>query len=194
MQPPKRRRNHQKESKPSFFQFGEKAEDVARDNDDLDTAGYVMKEYSYIIPVIFHKLNCYESHLIMQYVTCDYAPNSISVIPTNWEKFINFLFGNLRFLDSLKFLTAPSIRWSKVWLRMAEINFSHTSRHYPDSELVFAKGTYLYEYMDGRDKFVLTDLPPIDAFYSSLSEETVVVGGRRSWTLMKIISLIKRKK
>ena len=27
--------------------------------------------------------------------------------------------------------------------------------------------------MDGRDKFLLTDLPPIDAFYSSLSEETV---------------------
>ena len=27
--------------------------------------------------------------------------------------------------------------------------------------------------MDGRDKFLLTELPPIDAFYSSLSEETI---------------------
>ena len=26
--------------------------------------------------------------------------------------------------------------------------------------------------MDGRDKFLLTELPRIDAFYSSLSEET----------------------
>ena len=27
--------------------------------------------------------------------------------------------------------------------------------------------------MNGRDKFLLTELPPIDAFYSSLSEETI---------------------
>ena len=27
--------------------------------------------------------------------------------------------------------------------------------------------------MDGREKFRLTELPPIDAFYSSLSEETI---------------------
>ena len=27
--------------------------------------------------------------------------------------------------------------------------------------------------MDGREKFVLTESPPIDAFYSSLSEETI---------------------
>ena len=30
--------------------------------------------------------------------------------------------------------------------------------------------------MDGRDKFLLNDLPPIDAFYSSLSEETITLG------------------
>ena len=28
--------------------------------------------------------------------------------------------------------------------------------------------------MDGRDTFLLTELPPIDAFYSSLSEETII--------------------
>ena len=27
--------------------------------------------------------------------------------------------------------------------------------------------------MDGREKFLLIELPPIDAFYSSLSEETI---------------------
>ena len=27
--------------------------------------------------------------------------------------------------------------------------------------------------MDGREKCLLTELPPIDAFYSSLSEETI---------------------
>ena len=51
--------------------------------------------------------------------------------------------------------------------------FSHTARHYPNSELVFSKGNYPYAYMDGREKFLLTELPSIDAFYSSLSEETI---------------------
>ena len=27
--------------------------------------------------------------------------------------------------------------------------------------------------MDGRNKFLLTELPPIDSFYNSLSEETI---------------------
>ena len=42
----------------------------------------------------------------MQYVTRQYASNSIDVIPTTSEIFLNFQIGNLRFLDSLQFLTA----------------------------------------------------------------------------------------
>ena len=38
---------------------------------------------------------------------------------------------------------------------------------------ILAKGNYSYEYMDGRDKFLLTELPLIGAYYSSLSEETI---------------------
>ena len=51
--------------------------------------------------------------------------------------------------------------------------FSHTAGHYPDSDLVFAKENYPYEYVDGRDKFLLTELSPIDAFCSSLSDESI---------------------
>ena len=50
--------------------------------------------------------------------------------------------------------------------------FSQTARHYPDSDLVFAKGIYPYKYMDGRDKFLLNELPLINT-YSSFSEETI---------------------
>ena len=126
-----------------------------------------------MIPVIFHNLKGYDSHLIMQYVSCEYAPNSIDVIPTTSEKFFSFQIGNLRFLESLQFLTASLDTLVQSLAVDCRDKFSHTARHYPDSELVFSKENYPYEYMDGREKFLLTELPLIDAFYSSLSEETI---------------------
>ena len=110
----------------TFRKFVKKAEDVARDNDDeLDTADYMMTEDTDMIPVIFRNLKDYDSHLILQYVSREYAPNSIDVIPTTSEKFLCFQIGNLRFLDSLQFPPPPpSTRWCNVWLRMAEINLA----------------------------------------------------------------------
>ena len=116
-----------------------------------------MTEDSYMIPVIFHNLKGYDLHLILQYVTREY---SIDVIPTTSEKVSkSAIFASSKVYN---FLPPPSTRWSKVWLRMAEINLAiprGITRNYP------------YEYMVGRDKFSWTELPPIDAFYSSLSEE-----------------------
>ena len=119
--------------------FIKKAEDVARDNDDLDTADYMMTEDSYMIPVIFHNLKGYDSHLILQYVTREYAPNSIDAIPTTSEKFLSFQIGNLRFLDSLQFLTASLDTLVQSLATDGRDKFSHTTRHYPDSDLVIAK-------------------------------------------------------
>ena len=112
-------------------------------------------------PVIFHNLKGYDSHLIMQYITREYAPNSIDVISTISEKFLSFQIGNLGFLDSLQFLTASLDTLIQSLAADGRDNFSHTARHYQDCDLVFAKWNYPYEYMDGRD-----------TFYSSLSEET----------------------
>ena len=146
---------------------------MARDNDDHDTTDYMMTEDSYMIPVIFHNLKGYDSNLIMQYITREYAPRSINVIPTSSEKLLSFQIGNLCFLDSLQFLTASLNTLIESLAADGNDKFSLTARHYPDTDLVFAKGNYPYEYMDGRDTFLFTDLPPIDTFYSSLSEETI---------------------
>ena len=59
----------------TFRKFIKKGEDVARDNDDLDTADYMITVDSCMIAVIFHNLKSYDSHLIMQYVTRVYTPN-----------------------------------------------------------------------------------------------------------------------
>ena len=126
-----------------------------------------------MIPVILHNLKGYDSHLIMKDVTRVYASNSIDVIPTTSEKFLSFQIGIHRFLDSLQFLTASLDTLVQSLTADGSDKLSHTARHYPDSDLVFVKGNYPYEYMDVRDKFLLIALPSIDAFYSSLSEETI---------------------
>ena len=113
----------------------------------------MMTEDSYLIPAIFHNLKGYDSHLILQYITREYAPSSIDIIPTSSEKFLSFKIGNLRFLDSLQFLTASLDTLVQSTAADGTDKFSHTARHYPDSDLIFAKGNYPYEYMDGRDKY-----------------------------------------
>ena len=73
----------------------------------------------------------------MQYVTHEYAPNSIYVIPTTSEKFLSFQICNLRFLDSLQFLTASLDTLVQSLAADGRYKFSHIARHYPDSELIF---------------------------------------------------------
>ena len=51
--------------------------------------------------------------------------------------------------------------------------FFHMTRHYPNSDLFFSKSVYPYEFMDGPEKFLLTELPPMDAFCSSLTEASI---------------------
>ena len=70
-----------------------------------------------MIPVIFHNLKGYDSDLIMQYVTRQYAPNSIDVLPTTSE-FPNRQ-SSLHRQFAISHRLDPSTRWYKVWLRMA---------------------------------------------------------------------------
>ena len=100
-------------------------------------------------------------------------PSSIDAIPTTSETFLSFQIGNLRFHDSLQFLTTSLDTLVQSLAADGKDKFSHTARQHPDSDLVFAKRNYPYEYMNGRSTILLTELPPIDAFYSSLSEESI---------------------
>ena len=133
----------------------------------------MITEDTYVVPVIFRNLKGYDSHLILQYITREYAPSSIDVIPTSSEIFLHFKIGNLRFLDTLQFLTASLDTLIQSLAADGREKISHTARHYRDSDLVFAKVNYAYAYMDGRDTFLMTQLPHIGALYSSLSEETI---------------------
>ena len=102
--------------------------------------------------------------------------------------------GNLCFRDSLQFLTASLEILFQSLAADGRDKLCHTARHYLDSDLVFGKGNYPYECTDGRYTFLLTGLPPIDAFYISLSEETITPEeydrAQKVWREFKIKNLL----
>ena len=93
------------------------------------------------IPVVFHNLRGYESHLIMQEIgTFDMK---ISVMPNGLEKCMAFTINrNLVFIDSMQFLNSILDALVK--------NFKNLSKEFSGKllKLVKQKGVYPYEYIE----------------------------------------------
>ena len=122
------------------------------------------------IPVIFHNLRGYDSHLLMQAI-CK-VEGRVSCIPNNMEKYIAFSIGQLRFIDSAQFLLASL---SSLVTANDPEDFRITARYEPDGakhQLLLQKGVYPYEYMDCWEMFA-DPLPLQDAFYSKLSDDHI---------------------
>ncbi|KAK3794857.1 hypothetical protein RRG08_001008 [Elysia crispata] len=123
------------------------------------------------IPVVFHNLRGYDSHLLMQAISK--VEGRVSCIPNNTEKYISFSLGQLRFIDSAQFLLAPL---DKLVSANKPEAFQITTHYEPDHQkrgLLMRKGVYPYEYMDSWERFEETKLPPKEAFYSKLSDGNI---------------------
>ncbi|KAK3757404.1 hypothetical protein RRG08_033172 [Elysia crispata] len=116
------------------------------------------------IPVVFHNLRGYDSHLLMQAISK--VEGRVSCIPNNTEKYISFSLGQLRFIDSAQFLLASL---DKLVSANKPEAFHITARYEPDRTLLLRKGVYPYEYMDSWERFEETQLPPKEDFYSKLT-------------------------
>ena len=128
-----------------------------------------LKSKTTAIPVVFHNLRGYDSHLLMQAISR--VKGKVSCIPNNTEKYISFSLGQLRFIDSAQFLLAPLDK-----LVAASETFQITARYEPKQqrrELLLRKGVYPYEYMDSWERFADTQLPPKASFYSKLTGEHI---------------------
>ena len=128
------------------------------------------------IPVFFHNLEGYDSHLLMQELG-RYKDRRLQCIPKNLEKYISFNLGHIRFLDSLNFMNESLARLvDNLSANGGDDHFHHIKRHFPNTEeraLVLRKGVYPYEWMDSLDKFNYTSLPPKEAFYSTLTMQHI---------------------
>ena len=84
------------------------------------------------IPVIFHNLKGYDSHLIMQEI--EKFKMNISVIANNLEKYMAFFLGNnLKFIDSLQFINNSLEKLDK---NITISDMKYTSKEFQDVELM----------------------------------------------------------
>ena len=125
------------------------------------------------IPVVFHFLKGYDSHLIMQEI--GKFKRELNVIPNNMEKYLMFSVGteklcydfkakkevmkvrhDLTFIDSFQFMSS-SLENLVENLKDGG-NFTHLKKEFGiHSKLLTQKGIYPYSFMDNWDKFdVLT--------------------------------------
>ena len=138
------------------------------------------------VPVFFHNLTGYDSHLFIKNLGSPNKKETIECIPNNEEKYITFTkniivgqYTNKKgevkdktfkivFKDSLKFMSSSLEALVKNLPKDAFINL--LKYFTPEqAELIKQKGFYPYEYIDPIEKFNDTKPPPREAFYSKLS-------------------------
>ena len=140
------------------------------------------------IPVIFHNLSGYDSHLFIK--NLGYTDGNIDCIPNNEEKYISFTKntvtgsytnkeGNtkpikhkIRFTDSFKFMSASL---DSLVNNLPDDAFNNLKKYCKGEKLslVRRKGVYPYEYMNSLERFKENKLPPKEAFYSRLTGEGI---------------------
>ena len=126
------------------------------------------------VPVIFHNLRGYDSHLIIKEISK--SDVKVSVIPNGLEKCIAFTIDtNLVFIDSMQFLNSSLDSLVK---NLSDNDFKYLSEEISGEflKLVKQKGVYLYEYMNSFKKFSENKLPDRCKFFSSLKDVCISEG------------------
>ena len=137
------------------------------------------------IPVVFHNLRSYDSHMIMQEIgeivkkytfknhKGEDAQMKINCIPNNMEKYMAFMLGNhLNFIDSFQFMSSSL---EKLVNNLHRDSLKYTSEEFKDNklDLMVRKGVYPYDFMDSFEKFNEKALPTKEDFYSLLNDEHI---------------------
>ena len=123
------------------------------------------------IPVIFHNLRGYDSHLIIKGISKFDA--KVSVIPNGLEKCMAFTINrNLVFIDSMRFMNSGLDSLVK---NLSDNDFRYLSEEFGGEFLKLAKqrGVYPYECMDSFKKFSENKLTDKCKFFSSLKDECI---------------------
>ena len=118
------------------------------------------------LPVIFHNLRGYDSHLIFKELSkfnCN-----INVIPNELEKYMSFTLNkNIIFIDTMLFMNSSL---DKLVKNLNDFKYLSKVFKGEEFELVKKKGIYPYEYMNIFKRFKENCLPDKDCFFNSLKD------------------------
>ena len=121
------------------------------------------------IPIIFHNLRGYDSHLIVKEL--NKFDVKVSVVPNGLEKYMAFTINrNLVFIDNMQFMNS---NLDSLVKNLSDNDFKYFSEEFSGEflELVKQKGMYPYEYMDSFKKFSENKLSTRCTFFGSLKDE-----------------------
>ena len=121
------------------------------------------------VPVIFHNLRGYDSHLIIKEM--ERFDVKISVIPNGLEKYMAFKVNkNLVFIDSMLFMNSSL---NSLVKNLSNKDFKYLSEKCSGEllKLVKEKGVSPHDYMDSFENE--NKLPDRSKFFSSLKDECI---------------------
>ena len=130
------------------------------------------------VPVIFHNLRGYDSHLIFNEL--DKFDVKIKVIPNGLEKYMAFFLNkNLVFIDSMQFMNSSL---DKLVKNLSDEDFKYLVEEFGSKNLepLKQKSDYPYEFMNCFERFNEKKLPAIKYFYSSTKDEKIGDDGKIS--------------
>lgn len=147
------------------------------------------------IPVVFHNLSGYDSHLLIKMLGSNKeVSGDITIIPQNSEKYISFIKKvtpcsssvpfwkhqreiKFKFIDSLRFMSASLDYLASLIPNENKQILKSECEKYEYSEeqfhLLTRKGVFPYEYIDKFEKLNEISLPPKESFYSMLSQSHI---------------------
>ena len=123
------------------------------------------------IPVIFHNLRGYHSHLLIKEISK--LDLKVRVIPNGLEKYMVFTINrNLVFIGSMQFMNSSLDSLVK---NLSNNYFKYLSEEFSGEflELIKQKGVNPYEYMDSFQKFSENTLPDRCKFFSSSKDKCI---------------------
>ena len=130
------------------------------------------------IPVIFHNLKGYDSHLIFSEL--NKFGVKISAIPNGFEKYMAFFLGkNLVLIDSMQFM---NFSLDKLVKNLSDEDFKYLVKEFSSENLKILKqkGAYPYEYMNSFKRFNEDKLCARKYFYSSTKDKKISEDGKIS--------------
>jgi hypothetical protein len=175
---------------------------------------YCLKGATPKIPVVFHNLRGYDSHLIMQEI--GKVSDRVDCIPNNQEKYVCFWMDNYVFIDSYQFLLTSLESAAEKLTEFPQLKkefnecvlqkeYDIDVKHKPSFEkvikqfrdrkfnLLTKKGVYPYDYMNSMERFDDSSLPSKKDFYSQLNDSDITDDNyshaQKVWTLFNCKSM-----